>query len=128
MNKALLLPLAMFLGLALVHGPALAMPGAGKSSAESFQKMDADKDGKVSKEEFSKAHPGMKESTFGVLDKNGDGCLTQEEWDSFMQGHGAMNRAFWWLSSPLIAALLCSSAWLFPIWHAPSSAPATIEC
>ena len=26
----------------------------------------------------------------GVLDKNGDGCLTQEEWDSFMQGHGAM--------------------------------------
>ena len=90
MNKALFLPLAMFLGLALVHGPALAMPGAGKSSAESFQKMDADKDGKVTKEEFAKAHPGMKESTFGVLDKNCDGCLTQEEWDSFMQGHGAM--------------------------------------
>ncbi len=89
MNKALLLPLAMFLGLALAHGPALAMPGAGKS-AGSFQKMDADKDGKVSKEEFSKAHPGMKESTFSVLDKNGDGYLTQEEWDSFMQGHGAM--------------------------------------
>ena len=90
MNKPLLLPLAMLLGLALAHGPALAMPGTGKSSAESFQKMDADKDGKVTKEEFAKAHPGMKESTFGVLDKDNNGCLTQEEWDSFMQGHGAM--------------------------------------
>ena len=90
MNKALLLPLAMLLGLALVHGPALAMPGAGKSSAESFQKMDADKDGKVTREEFTTSHPGMKDSAFDMLDKDRNGCLSQEEWDSFMQGHGAM--------------------------------------
>lgn len=90
MNKAMLIPCALVLGLALAAAPAAAMPGAGKSSAESFQKMDADKDGKVTKEEFAKAHPGMKESTFGVLDKDNNGCLTQEEWDSFMQGHGAM--------------------------------------
>ncbi len=90
MNKAMLIPCALVLGLALAAAPAAAMPGAGKSSAESFQKMDADKDGKVTREEFAKAHPGMKDSAFGMLDKDQNGCLSQEEWDSFMQGHGAM--------------------------------------
>ena len=51
-----------------------------KAGQASFDKMDADKDGKVSQEEFLKAHPGMKPEAFARIDKNGDKVITSEEW------------------------------------------------
>lgn len=61
-----------------------------KAGQASFDKMDADKDGKVSQEEFLKAHPGMKPEAFARIDKNGDKVITSEEWGQFMVGHSSM--------------------------------------
>ena len=61
-----------------------------KAGQASFDKMDADKDGKVSQEEFLKAHPGMKPEAFARIDKNGDKGITSEEWGQFMVGHSSM--------------------------------------
>ena len=44
--------------------------------------MDANKDGKVSKEEFIKAHEAM----FGTMDANKDGFLDKTEMGKMMQG------------------------------------------
>jgi len=44
-----------------------------------LQQLDADKDGKLSREEFSK-DPIIKDH-FGWLDTNNDGYITREEWD-----------------------------------------------
>ena len=44
--------------------------------------MDANKDGKVSKEEFIKGH----EAKFGMMDANKDGFLDKAEMDKMMQG------------------------------------------
>lgn len=63
---------------------------AGAADQASFDKMDADKDGKVCQEEFLKAHPGMKPEAFARIDKNGDKVITSEEWGQFMVGHSSM--------------------------------------
>jgi Ca2+-binding EF-hand superfamily protein len=47
---------------------------ARKKAAERFQSMDKDRDGKVSREEFTGPKP-----RFDQLDKDGDGYLTQQE-------------------------------------------------
>ena len=47
---------------------------AKKKAAERFQAMDKDRDGKVSREEFTGAKP-----RFDQLDRNRDGYLTQQE-------------------------------------------------
>ncbi len=90
--------LYLFIGLsvliaAALSAPALAMPEfADKSKAaaaqkEKFDKMDADKDGKVNWPEFSAAYPQMKEAAFEAIDKNNDKTITQEEWTEFTGGH-----------------------------------------
>ncbi len=43
-----------------------------------FQKMDKDGDGKISQDEFEEAT----EKKFKHLDANGDGSVTQEEWEA----------------------------------------------
>lgn len=47
----------------------------GKHHAKMWKKMDANSDGKLSKEEFVKAH----EIEFPKIDTNSDGFITQEE-------------------------------------------------
>lgn len=61
-----------------------------KAGQASFSKMDADGDGKVTQEEFLKAHPGMKPEAFARIDKDGDKAITAEEWGQFMVGHSSM--------------------------------------
>jgi hypothetical protein len=47
----------------------------GKFGEKMFERLDVDKDGKVTKEEFLKAQ----EEHFAKMDANGDGAFTQEE-------------------------------------------------
>ncbi len=54
---------------------------AGKKAGEGscgMEKMDTDKDGRISRAEFSAAHDG-KDDKFGAHDPNGDGFISAEE-------------------------------------------------
>ena len=56
----------------------------------SFAELDADKDGKLSLEEFSRIENRRRapEEMFRSLDKNGDGCVTEDELQSQRRGGG----------------------------------------
>ncbi|MFO1207218.1 MAG: hypothetical protein U1E63_16100 [Burkholderiales bacterium] len=66
------------LGAALVHAPFAAAQSAAdkQQSMDTMKKMDANKDGTVSKDEFMKFF----ESKFDAMDKNKDKMVTQDEW------------------------------------------------
>ena len=55
---------------------------------DSFAVMDANGDGKVTIEEFRTANPNMTEQAFVIVDKNGDKGISREEWAIFMEDHG----------------------------------------
>lgn len=79
--SALLLAVAM---------PVAAQQGAGQApSPEVFMQMkDTDKDGKVTMEEFKAPTPEQvqaMEQQFAYMDKNGDGVITADEVEAFMQ-------------------------------------------
>ncbi len=57
-----------------------------------FDKMDIDKDAKLTKDEFFKAMPGMKEAAFTKMDLNSDGYIDDPEWHKFIDGHGMDGR------------------------------------
>ena len=79
MNKRTLLTVAI---AALLSFPlALSAADEGKKKGGGFESMDANKDGKLSKEEFSKNQkdPAKAESRFAQLDTNKDGFLSKEE-------------------------------------------------
>jgi len=98
MSKHISKPLALALGAALVSGVALstsafamtdlasgymlaAPGGGGEKHAEGkcgVEKMDTDKDGKVSSAEFAAAHDGDT-SKFAAHDTNKDGFITADE-------------------------------------------------
>ena len=76
MNKLFIfLLISFFTAGIMAHGGK--KHGAGKK--EMFQKMDQNKDGKISKEEWNAFH----ESRFTELDKNKDGSVTEEELAEF---------------------------------------------
>ena len=59
------------------------------TAADRFAAMDKNGDGKVVIEEFQTAQPGMSERAFAVIDSNGDGAIERAEWDVFMKGHAS---------------------------------------
>lgn len=62
--------------------PLFAQPPSAGSMADMFmQQLDADKDGKVSKEEYMKPH----NMQFAHMDTNGDGVLDKAEIEAFAQ-------------------------------------------
>jgi len=105
---------ALFAGSALAEDkPGEKKPGDGKRPAKGkfdgkgkgplgegmFKRLDADSDGKVSKDEFKKladAGPGGKlkdnpellDRIFSRLDANGDGSISAEEFKKFGEGKG----------------------------------------
>ena len=85
--------LALGLALSLAAANAEARPEmAGENAlAERFAAMDADKDGKVSREEFTKALPNMRDTAFDAMDEDKDGFLTLEEWQKAMAEHMRMS-------------------------------------
>ncbi len=84
---------ALVLGLALpgaaLANPSMAGGGMGRGAEASFTRMDTNKDGNVTREEFFAAFPQMKEGAFTSIDKNGDGIISKEEWLGFAKGHAA---------------------------------------
>ncbi len=76
--------------LMTVSGEALARPEmAGQSAASRFAAMDADKDDKVTREEFFAAQPQMKDAAFDAIDADKNGSITLDEWEGFAMGHGS---------------------------------------
>ena len=57
---------------------------AKKKAVERFKSMDKDRDGKVSREEFTGPKP-----RFDLLDRNGDGFVTEQEFFAAAQGKAA---------------------------------------
>ena len=67
------------LGAAVMHAPFAAAQStapATQQSMDMMKKMDANKDGMVSKDEYMKFY----EVKFETMDKNKDKMVTQEEW------------------------------------------------
>ena len=56
----------------------------GNMGKEHFKKMDADGNGKISKEEFQKFH----DTKFTEMDKDADGSLTEEEIQTYHKEKG----------------------------------------
>lgn len=74
---------------------ALALPALMVSTAhadDKFTQMDANKDGKVTWEEFHKTYPQMQQAAFDGIDADKDKVLSHEEWDTFLAQH-SMGRA-----------------------------------
>lgn len=71
------------------HKAGHAAHAAHAGGADRFAAMDRNGDGKVVIEEFQSASPGMSERAFAVIDGNGDGAIERAEWDVFMKGHAA---------------------------------------
>lgn len=78
MKKLLMLTAAVF---ALQALPALAEDGAkdGHKRGDFFEKVDTNKDGQISKDEFMAADKDRAENKFKEMDANGDGNVTKEE-------------------------------------------------
>lgn len=75
-----LLPLA---AIALLASPALAQQTQGNPSQMFLQTFDANKDGRVSRDEFVKPQVQQIEKQFQYMDKNGDGSVDAKEADAF---------------------------------------------
>ena len=66
-----------------------AKPADGKTAHHTLAEMDTDKDGRLSRAEFTAAHKG-KEDKFAAHDADGDGFITQAEMDAHHAAkHGA---------------------------------------
>lgn len=78
----LIFGIAMGIGLPASHAQKM-------QCKDRFAALDANGDGKVTKEEFQAfKHPGMQpDQVFATVDKNNDGVLTEEEFCAF-RGHG----------------------------------------
>ena len=91
-RKPAAMPLALAVALAVgfFSAPfAEARPEmAGQNAEARFAAMDANKDGKLSREEFFAAQPQMKEGAFTAIDSDNDGFITLKEWNDFAAGHG----------------------------------------
>lgn len=54
---------------------------------ESFNKIDANKDGKISWEEFTAAHPQMTRQAFDTIDLDKNSYIKSDEWLKFIKEH-----------------------------------------
>ena len=87
--KISLLPLLA--AIVLMASPAQSMPsmGDGNGANDKFSQMDNNKDGQVSREEFKKLFPNMRDEAFTAIDQNSDGSIAVEEWNFFMKDHSS---------------------------------------
>ena len=76
-----------FAGLLIWAGAHIA---AAETDHICFHRIDADRNGKVTFQEFAD-HYDKAEKKFSSADKNGDGVLTHDEYHDFL-GHGAPER------------------------------------
>lgn len=66
-------------------------PGSmGMGRWANFQDMDTNKDQQLSLEEFQVRHPGMSQKDMAIIDTDGNGTISVQEWDKFRSAHGGM--------------------------------------
>lgn len=67
---------------------ALVLCAATAQADEKFSAMDTNKDGFVTWEEFEVGYPQMRKPAFEAIDADKDNKLSHEEWDGFRNRHG----------------------------------------
>ena len=60
-----------------------------------FDAMDTDKDGEISRDEYTTYKQARAEKKFQMLDSNGDGFVTQEEYQEGMRKYKEKKRQRW---------------------------------
>ena len=84
---------AVLTALLIIGSAGLSLAGYGHHGCNdmkmgSLTEMDANGDGVVSLDEFTKTHIEKYEGWFKMLDADDDGSLSQEELDNFLKHHG----------------------------------------
>jgi len=82
MKRVVILLAALLLAAAF---PARSMPGGDAR----FTTADTDENGFLGRGEFKAAFPGLKPEAFDLIDADKDGRISAEEWRAFLSGHGA---------------------------------------
>jgi len=64
--------------------------GGGGCTMSSWEmtELDADNDGEISFEEYTAPHTEKLRSGFDMIDSNGDGVVSELEWDELLDAHG----------------------------------------
>lgn len=57
-------------------------------SSWDMTELDADQDGEISFEEYTAPHTEKIRSGFDMIDSNGDGVVSELEWDELLDAHG----------------------------------------
>lgn len=70
-------------------------PGAGQAGYSLFEQMDQNGDGSVSQSEFQAYNLGEQDKTqlFSVIDQNKDGTISESEWQAYQAGGVQQPRA-----------------------------------
>ncbi|WP_027369107.1 EF-hand domain-containing protein [Desulfocurvibacter africanus] len=72
------------------HGQLTGQGSMGMGRWANFQDMDTNNDGQISLEEFQVRHPGMSQKDMTLIDTDGNGTISAQEWDKFRSAHGGM--------------------------------------
>ena len=67
----------------------LAGAGGDAPQEDTFTRMDTDKNGVISLQEFKAAFPNMRDEAFAAIDTNKDKVIDRAEWDAFVKNHAA---------------------------------------
>ncbi|MDO5483391.1 MAG: hypothetical protein Q4F27_00635 [Desulfovibrionaceae bacterium] len=81
------------LALAGLFALPVAVDAKPDAAADSFKRMDSNKDDKIVMEEFAATFPDMREAAFVAIDRNGDKIIDTEEWAIFVKNHASDMKA-----------------------------------
>ena len=87
MSRVLILACCAFFVWGSLVSTVMAASCKDPGSSARFCAADRDKNDSLSPEEFSSAFPDISVQAFTVLDRNSDGSVDLDEWDTFLSTH-----------------------------------------